>query len=196
MDQSGSYGHRRWLRYPDFIPPGPAHGKEADFPIDNSLLTKSTLQITFFVGQLLNEVLNKVLKHTIKELRPVTRSHSYGEYGMPSNHSQFMSFFATYVFLFVLIRLPQAFNQNAFLERFWRLLIIVGTWLAALLVCYSRVYLQYHTWGQVLTGVAVGIATGSLWFALTQFFLSPFYPKVSLIACLLHNSFLLYFNCF
>lgn len=127
---------------------------------------------------MLNELLNKILKHTIREPRPVSRMHSYTEYGMPSNHSQFMSFFASYVLFFVLIRLPP-FNQNAFLERFWRLLIIGGTWFASLLVCYSRVYLQYHSWSQVLMGICIGLATGSLWFALTQFCLSPLlFPKI------------------
>lgn len=96
---------------------------------------------------------------------------------MPSNHSQFVSFFSSYVLLFVLIRLPP-FNQNSFLERFWRLLIIGGTWFAALLVCYGRVYLQYHTWSQVMVGCVIGLFTGTLWFAVTQFILTPLFPKI------------------
>lgn len=127
---------------------------------------------------MLNELLNKLLKYTIREPRPVSRDHAYTEYGMPSNHSQFMSFFATYVLLFVFIRLPP-FNQNAFLERFWRLLLISGTWLVSLLVCYSRVYLQYHSWAQVLVGILIGLGTGALWFAFTQLCLSPLvFPRV------------------
>lgn len=126
---------------------------------------------------MLNEVLNKVLKHTIREPRPVARLNTYTEYGMPSNHAQFVSFFSSYVLLFVLIRLPP-FNQNAFLERFWRLLIIGGCWFASLLVCYGRVYLQYHSWAQVVAGVLIGLATGSLWFALTQVCLSPIFPRI------------------
>lgn len=124
-----------------------------------------------------NEILNKILKYSIREPRPVTRQHNFNEYGMPSNHAQFVSFFSTYVLLFVLIRLPP-FNQNAFLERFWRLLIIGGTWFASLLVCYGRVYLQYHTWSQVIAGVVVGLIFGLLWFAITQFIFTPLYPKI------------------
>lgn len=127
---------------------------------------------------MLNEVLNKVLKHTIREPRPIARMHTYTEYGMPSNHSQFMSFFATYAFLFVLIRLPPFNANNAFRERFWRLLLIGGTWFASALVCYGRVYLQYHTWSQVLIGLVIGLGTGGLWFLVTQCVLSPLYPKV------------------
>lgn len=126
---------------------------------------------------MLNEVLNKVLKYSIKEPRPVSRVNAYTEYGMPSNHSQFVSFFSSYVLLFVLIRLPP-FNQNSFLERFWRLLIIGGTWFASLLVCYGRVYLQYHSWSQVIVGIIIGLTAGAFWFALTQFCFSPIFPKI------------------
>lgn len=145
--------------------------------VPSFIINRISFQITFFAGQMLNEVLNKVLKYTIREPRPVSRMFTYTEFGMPSNHSQFVSFFSSYVLLFVLIRLPP-FNQNSFLERFWRLLIIGGTWLGSFLVCYSRVYLQYHTWSQVIAGIGVGLFTGSLWFAITQLFLSPIFPKV------------------
>ncbi|KAG8306414.1 Dolichyldiphosphatase 1 [Homalodisca vitripennis] len=63
--------------------------------------------IMFFLGTLLNEMLNQILKHTICEIRPVHRSMQtlYSEYGMPSAHSQFVWFFATYVIYFVFISL-------------------------------------------------------------------------------------------
>lgn len=60
--------------------------------------------ITFFLGTLLNEIFNMILKYWIKQPRPVFRTEMYSEYGMPSSHSQFMCFFASYVLLFVLIR--------------------------------------------------------------------------------------------
>ena len=126
---------------------------------------------------MLNEVLNKILKYTIREPRPVTRPYMFNEFGMPSNHSQFVGFFSAYVLLFVLIRLPP-FNQNAFLERFWRLLIIGGTWFVSLLVCVGRVYLQYHTWSQVIAGGLLGLTTGALWFCVTQFLLAPLFPRI------------------
>lgn len=62
------------------------------------------LQIVFFAGTAVNELLNLILKHTICEARPMARSSLYTEYGMPSSHSQFMWFFATYCIYFVLIR--------------------------------------------------------------------------------------------
>lgn len=135
-------------------------------------------QITFFVGLLSNEVLNKVLKYAIQEPRPVSRPNMHNEFGMPSNHSQFMCFFATYVLLFVLLRLHQMNQNGSFMERFLRLFVIAVTWLAAALVCYGRVYLQYHTSLQVVVGSVIGICSGCLWFAFTQLILSPFYPKI------------------
>jgi hypothetical protein len=35
-----------------------------------------------------------------------------------------------------------------------------------LIVCYSRIYLRYHTAGQVLVGLSVGIAVGAGWYFL------------------------------
>lgn len=63
-------------------------------------------QIAFFVGVLLNEICNTVLKHLLQEPRPLARNTNllYSEYGMPSAHSQFMWFFASYMLYFTFIR--------------------------------------------------------------------------------------------
>lgn len=59
----------------------------------------------FFAGQLADEGVNFVLKRAIDQPRPGgtpdTSAHSSG---MPSNHSQFMGFFAGYAGLFLLLR--------------------------------------------------------------------------------------------
>nr|XP_053630448.1 dolichyldiphosphatase 1-like [Cherax quadricarinatus] len=60
--------------------------------------------IMFFIGALLNEGLNLVLKSVIAEPRPVLRGGLYTEYGMPSSHSQMMWFFAVYSVLFLIFR--------------------------------------------------------------------------------------------
>ncbi|CAD7089451.1 unnamed protein product [Hermetia illucens] len=133
--------------------------------------------ITFFCGTLINEALNQVLKHLIREPRPIERANLYTEYGMPSSHSQFAWFFATYVTLFVLIRLHHM-NNNAPLERAVRLLVLIVVWILAAMVCCSRIYLRYHTWSQVLTGAFVGTLAGAFWFILTHFYLSPMFPCI------------------
>jgi dolichyldiphosphatase len=51
--------------------------------------------IAFLIGQLSNEVLNQILKRFIKQSRPHGARMSGA--GMPSAHSQFIAFFATYV---------------------------------------------------------------------------------------------------
>lgn len=48
--------------------------------------------------QLLNEVLNQVLKRTIRQKRPA--GALLGGTGMPSAHSQFMGFFTLYTLLY------------------------------------------------------------------------------------------------
>ncbi|KAJ4438063.1 hypothetical protein ANN_14002 [Periplaneta americana] len=74
--------------------------------------------ITFFFGTTLNEILNLVLKYTFCEARPMQRSALYTEYGMPSSHSQFMWFFATYMVYFVFIRsLSDAFPIHCGLKQ-------------------------------------------------------------------------------
>nr|XP_045607232.1 dolichyldiphosphatase 1-like isoform X3 [Procambarus clarkii] len=60
--------------------------------------------IMFFLGALLNEAINLVLKSIIAEPRPIQRGGLYTEYGMPSSHSQMMWFFAVYSVLFLIFR--------------------------------------------------------------------------------------------
>lgn len=66
-------------------------------------------QIAFFIGTLVNEVSNIILKHWIREPRPINRLHIGTEFGMPSSHSQFIWFFSTYVTLFIFIRYATTF---------------------------------------------------------------------------------------
>ncbi|XP_055642935.1 dolichyldiphosphatase 1-like [Toxorhynchites rutilus septentrionalis] len=134
--------------------------------------------IVFFIGTLLNECINALLKHCIKEPRPVSRSQIWNEYGMPSSHSQFMCFFAQYVLLFIFIRLHHMNNNNARAERLVRLFVLAVCWAATFLVCFGRIYLQYHSLQQVLVGALVGMIFGTLWFILIHYFLTPYFPMV------------------
>uniref|UniRef100_A0A1B0CT93 Dolichyldiphosphatase 1 n=1 Tax=Lutzomyia longipalpis TaxID=7200 RepID=A0A1B0CT93_LUTLO len=133
--------------------------------------------IFFFLGLLLNELVNKILKTTIGEPRPLVRPNPSTEYGMPSNHSQFMCFFSTYVLLFVLIRLHHM-NNNAPLERAMRILVLAICWMTSFIVSFGRIYLQYHTTAQVYVGALVGICTGAIWFTVIHFFLTPYFPRI------------------
>ncbi|VEN40918.1 unnamed protein product [Callosobruchus maculatus] len=133
--------------------------------------------ITFFLGTICSEILNYCLKHMICEPRPVLRTDTTVEYGMPSSHAQFAWFFATYIFYFVVIRLHHM-NNNTIIENLSKFLIISSSTLLAILVSISRIYLGYHTFWQVFCGALVGIMFATVWFALTYLILTPMFPQV------------------
>ncbi|XP_075213036.1 dolichyldiphosphatase 1-like [Lycorma delicatula] len=141
------------------------------------LFRRDVHTVVFFLGTMLNELLNQLLKYTLCEPRPMHRHNLYSEYGMPSAHSQFMWFFTSYVIYFVCIRLHHM-NNNTTLENVWKTVIISSCVSLAVIVSFSRVYLQYHTWRQVLYGAIVGFLFGSVWFAATYFLFTPFFPVV------------------
>ncbi|XP_050529197.1 dolichyldiphosphatase 1-like isoform X2 [Daktulosphaira vitifoliae] len=135
--------------------------------------------ISFFFGVIVNEFFNKILKHILCEPRPMIRNPNfvYSEYGMPSAHSQFMWFFASYMIYFTFIRLQYA-NNKAFKEFFWKVTAVAVCITVAFIVSYSRVFLQYHTWSQVIYGAFFGIIMGTIWFYITNVILTPLFPKV------------------
>ncbi|XP_065917021.1 dolichyldiphosphatase 1-like isoform X2 [Dysidea avara] len=135
--------------------------------------------IFYFLGILLNESSNFVLKHVIKESRPpgAAGNHSlYGEYGMPSSHAQFMAFFATYLTLFLWIRIHSL--SSGHMDVIWKAIATFTAQVMAVIVCVSRVYLIYHTTSQVMWGALIGIVTGCCWFIIVQYFLTPVFPDI------------------
>lgn len=42
-----------------------------------------------------------------------------------------------------------------------------------------RIYLQYHTVSQVIVGALLGSVLGVLWFLITHFALTPWFPTVA-----------------
>uniref|UniRef100_A0A5F9DCW3 Dolichyldiphosphatase n=1 Tax=Oryctolagus cuniculus TaxID=9986 RepID=A0A5F9DCW3_RABIT len=137
-------------------------------------------QISFLGGLALNEGVNWLIKHVIQEPRPCGGPHAAvgTKYGMPSSHSQFMWFFSVYSFLFLYLRMHQT-NNARFLDLLWRHLLSLGLLTAAFLVSYSRVYLLYHTWSQVLYGGVAGSLMAVAWFVFTQEVLTPLFPRIA-----------------
>ncbi|XP_072388732.1 dolichyldiphosphatase 1-like [Diabrotica undecimpunctata] len=133
--------------------------------------------ITFFLGTIVSEAFNYLLKHIICESRPILRENHYVEYGMPSSHAQFVWFFTTYVIYFVYIRL-QHMNNNTIIQSLSKFLIIFSSLSMAILVSISRIYLEYHTVSQVLYGALIGVLFATFWFALTYLVLAPLFPQV------------------
>uniref|UniRef100_A0A672RVB4 Dolichyldiphosphatase n=1 Tax=Sinocyclocheilus grahami TaxID=75366 RepID=A0A672RVB4_SINGR len=135
--------------------------------------------ISFFGGLIMNEGLNWLLKHILQEPRPCGGHTSVTtEYGMPSSHSQFIWFFVVYFFLFLYLRMHQTNNARC-VELLWRHILSITLLAVALFVSYSRVYLLYHTWSQVIYGGVAGMVMGVVWFFITQEVLTPLFPKIA-----------------
>lgn len=125
------------------------------------LITREIEPVIVVGGHLIGEVLNKIIKHFVKQPRPDFHkdfgASSYGlTYGMPSAHSQFMGFFATYFICTILRKVPM--RKPAKLAG----CAVLAT--AGLLVAFLRVYLFYHTVQQVVVGVVVGVLLGLVYF--------------------------------
>lgn len=140
--------------------------------------------MTFFGGILINELVNMMVKHTLAHPRPCG-NHLFPNsgHGMPSDHSQFMAFFAVYSVLFIYVRLLH-FSQSTtvwddLIENLWRHVVAVGVVLVAVVVGFSRIYLRYHTPHQVGYGFLLGCGLGAAWFMFTQTVLTPLFPTIT-----------------
>ncbi|XP_061164609.1 dolichyldiphosphatase 1-like [Saccostrea echinata] len=133
--------------------------------------------ISYFTGLLLNEACNWILKHMIREHRPLRdRAVLFTEYGMPSSHAQFAWFFSTYMVFFLFIRV---YRNHSLMDDLWKYLVSIVCFTLSSAVLYSRVYLGYHTFGQVSCGALLGIFLGALWFAVVQLILTPCFPHLA-----------------
>ncbi|XP_046438506.1 dolichyldiphosphatase 1-like [Daphnia pulex] len=135
--------------------------------------------ISYLLGLVLNEGINYVLKHTLRQGRPLVRPSLLHEYGMPSSHSQFMWFFTTYMFLFIWVRLRHISYTNTIWICIWKTAISVACLVASIIVAIARIYLQYHTASQVIVGGLLGSVLAVSWFLFTQFALTPWFPTVA-----------------
>lgn len=75
-------------------------------------------------------------------------------YGMPSGHSQSMTFAAVFASLYIL-------KQKTTWSVVERVFYLVAIWSATLAVCYSRVVIGCHTELQVATGMLLGGLLGA-----------------------------------
>ncbi|KAF9313212.1 hypothetical protein BG003_005502 [Podila horticola] len=119
------------------------------------LTTRDLTPILMLAGQALNECVNFVLKRFVKQARPT--EYLGDGYGMPSSHSQFMAFFATYLTILMYRRgvTPGSISDLITNEAFSRPRADP-----------ISVHLYYHTWQQVVAGTICGclFATGYFFF--------------------------------
>jgi len=132
--------------------------------------------MVFFLGILLNEVVNMAVKSYVKAPRPCRPGDEkllYNKYGMPSSHAQFVGFFAIYMFCFAYIRLKTR-EAEKFMDNIRRHVIALSAIGAAVLVSCSRIYLYYHTLEQVFIGLIIGAVYGLLWFYVVEKLIMPY----------------------
>ncbi|OWF39929.1 Dolichyldiphosphatase 1 [Mizuhopecten yessoensis] len=154
---------------------GPDSPDISPFNGESQILWKSIslTHISYFTGLLLNEAINWVLKHLIQAPRPVRNRQLYTEYGMPSSHAQFSWFFSTYMILFLFLRIYKNYNL---IDDVWKYCVSAICVIGSSIVLYSRVYLGYHTIGQVSCGTLLGVFFGAAWFCTVCVILTPFFP--------------------
>ncbi|KAI7850925.1 PAP2 domain protein [Circinella umbellata] len=116
--------------------------------------------ITMLIGQLVNEGINFTLKEYLQIARP--HAHLGDGYGMPSSHAQFIWFFAIYGSLY----LSKNIKVDHVIEK---RIILFAMFSLAIAVCYSRIYLGYHSLLQVIAGGCAGCIFGLLWYQLLDY---------------------------
>lgn len=168
------------------------------------LLSESILPIYYVMGGVANSILSKILKLVIRQPRP---KHSpKGGHGMPSSHSQSISYFATVlewkIFTFVLDSWPTlgVSQQHHPIVALLLCTVILmysyyAWWDACLLnmtiywllnwnnVSVSFVFSSYristgrHTLAQTVVGAVVGALTGSSAYFLETRYLRVYLPE-------------------
>ena len=111
---------------------------------------------TLLGGAVVNAVLSKGLKRMFRQQRPSASCAILGicdEFGLPSSHSQILSFSLVLVlcFNFRAAQVRTMHFNHAILT-----LEAIGMFVLSALTGYARVYLGYHSVFQVLLGFAVG----------------------------------------
>ena len=109
-------------------------------------------------------IVNVILKKVIKQPRP--DGTELEDEGMPSNHAQFLGYFVTFYICELVFRSKR-------LDIFYRFVYSCAGICHMILVAYSRVYLNYHTFDQVLCGCLVGIIYACFWYFLKMKYLDP-----------------------
>ncbi|OWM69734.1 hypothetical protein CDL15_Pgr025583 [Punica granatum] len=135
------------------------------------------LQAMFFaLGLLISQVISELTRAAVRQARPEACAllETCDSHGWPSSHSQYMFFFASYFSFLTIKGLGGVWDT----ERSNRWAICFLPWCLAFLTMLSRVYLGYHTVGQVFDGAGMGIVLGAAWFRVVNSMLYRYFPKI------------------
>ncbi|KAI8328444.1 PAP2 superfamily protein [Chlamydoabsidia padenii] len=125
------------------------------FYASNVVSRRELVSVIMLLGQLTNELVNAILKEYFQIHRPY--DYLGTGYGMPSSHAQFVWYFATFGTIYLLRHIQLT-------TPVWKKLSVTCMVVMACLVCWSRIYLGYHTLGQVVMGSVVGVGYGLVWY--------------------------------
>jgi dolichyldiphosphatase len=117
--------------------------------------TREFLIITMWAGQFFGELLNWLIKHTIKQDRPIRKvsTHPFdisrfdtvpliesigNGYGFPSSHSQYMAYFTSFLICHLYFRHRFSSTGSSVIDLIWRMVVYVSLLCWAGLVAYSR----------------------------------------------------------
>ncbi|CAN6470858.1 unnamed protein product [Victoria cruziana] len=139
--------------------------------VSHIILRRELHSIFFFIGLILSNVFNDFIKDLVKQSRPQTCEvlEFCDSHGWPSSHSNYMFFFAVYLTLLSLRRRPISKSDLA---------VALVSWNLAFLTMLSRVYLGYHTVGQVVAGAGLGVVCGGIWFRIVSSVISSSFPAI------------------
>ena len=121
-----------------------------------SIINRNSL---LMVALLTSVILNYILKSIFRDPRPSLHYHGHG---MPSDHAQFMSLLAGYFTQLLSDYKRFNWSQKFTMTKHHELIALLWTW--AILVIYSRYYLLFHTWPQLLAGTCVGLVLAKFWY--------------------------------
>lgn len=115
---------------------------------------KTYTTLFYIIGLLSNICINILLKLWFRQPRPNKTIYStiasFHNYGMPSGHSQFA------IYSLVYLHLTQVLNRNDHLYTFFTYIFLT------LLILFQRIYINVHTFAQVLVGALVGALVGTI----------------------------------
>ncbi|MCQ2816061.1 MAG: phosphatase PAP2 family protein, partial [archaeon] len=122
---------------------------------------KTTRTVFILILIYIQNFILEILKNNIRDPKPNYKCTK--QYGNPSNNACLLS---SLIFWFIL---EEFFIQKEFKIKFnfaFYFLILIFPFMI-----YSKVYLHYHSWEQIINGIIVGIIISSCWFFIVMNFL-------------------------
>lgn len=127
------------------------------------MVTREVEPCLFAAGHVCNDVISGIFKNVVKYPRPVNgqifKQDGGLVWGMPSSHSQFMSFWATYITLMYVQNWPYYR-----LSKCQKMVSVAGVLSCVSIVVGSRIIFEYHNWNQIIVGLVFGSTLASTYY--------------------------------